>query len=246
MRRQQQPVEPPLEDSSVRAAAAALGLPGIVDLHVHLLPTRLQARVWEHFDAAGPLIGLGAIFAVAIAWVLVGPVRGEAIAGVSLATPGLLHVVHLLFAGEVAPLVAYMRGELKIDGAFVQNMAQSAVDQAMVKSMNEVAHALGLDGAEVPVLPAHRLAQMGVGYVPQGRMIAFSSTSKRLSVPSRMRASAKSSPIGSSSPVIGAESMTELLKSLEEDEDIEGIILRVNSPGGGAKAPSRKRRRNMA
>jgi EAL domain-containing protein (putative c-di-GMP-specific phosphodiesterase class I) len=33
--------------------------------------------------------------------------------------------------------------KLKIDGSFVQNMAQSAVDQAMVKSMNEVAHALG-------------------------------------------------------------------------------------------------------
>jgi len=28
-----------------------------------------------------------------------------------------------------------------------------------------------LDGAELPVLPAHKLAQMGVGYVPQGRMI---------------------------------------------------------------------------
>jgi diguanylate cyclase (GGDEF)-like protein/PAS domain S-box-containing protein len=33
--------------------------------------------------------------------------------------------------------------KLKIDGTFVQNMAQSGVDQAMVKSMNEVAHALG-------------------------------------------------------------------------------------------------------
>ncbi|OAN77969.1 urea ABC transporter ATP-binding subunit UrtE [Jannaschia sp. EhC01] len=28
-----------------------------------------------------------------------------------------------------------------------------------------------LDGVAVPKLPAHRLAQMGVGYVPQGRMI---------------------------------------------------------------------------
>ena len=51
------PVDPPVEDTSVGAAVAALGLPGIVDLHVHLLPPRLQARVWEHFDAAGPLIG---------------------------------------------------------------------------------------------------------------------------------------------------------------------------------------------
>jgi urea transport system ATP-binding protein len=28
-----------------------------------------------------------------------------------------------------------------------------------------------LDGREVPVLPPHRLARMGIGYVPQGRMI---------------------------------------------------------------------------
>ena len=33
--------------------------------------------------------------------------------------------------------------KLKIDGAFVQNLAQSSVDQAMVRSMNQVAHALG-------------------------------------------------------------------------------------------------------
>ena len=32
--------------------------------------------------------------------------------------------------------------KLKIDGAFVQNLAQSTVDQAMVESMNQVAHAL--------------------------------------------------------------------------------------------------------
>ena len=54
--------------------------------------------------------------------------------------------------------------------------------------------------------------------------------------------SGKSSPIGSSSPVIGAESMTALLKSLEKDEDIEGVILRVNSPGGGSKASDLIRR----
>ena len=32
---------------------------------------------------------------------------------------------------------------VKIDGRFVKNMADSAVDQAMVKAMNEIAHALG-------------------------------------------------------------------------------------------------------
>ncbi|MCU4653244.1 urea ABC transporter ATP-binding subunit UrtE [Roseibacterium sp. SDUM158016] len=30
---------------------------------------------------------------------------------------------------------------------------------------------ISLDGVSLPQLPAHRLAQMGVGYVPQGRMI---------------------------------------------------------------------------
>lgn len=34
-----------------------LGLPGILDIHVHLLPPRLQARIWEYFDAAGPMLG---------------------------------------------------------------------------------------------------------------------------------------------------------------------------------------------
>lgn len=33
--------------------------------------------------------------------------------------------------------------KLKIDGSFVQSMAQASVDQAMVQSMNQVAHALG-------------------------------------------------------------------------------------------------------
>jgi urea transport system ATP-binding protein len=30
---------------------------------------------------------------------------------------------------------------------------------------------IALGGEELPVMPAHRLAQMGIGYVPQGRMI---------------------------------------------------------------------------
>jgi GNAT superfamily N-acetyltransferase len=51
------PVDPPADDAAVPQVARDLGLPGIVDLHVHLLPARLQARIWEHFDAAGPLIG---------------------------------------------------------------------------------------------------------------------------------------------------------------------------------------------
>ncbi|MEJ2646504.1 MAG: EAL domain-containing protein [Gammaproteobacteria bacterium] len=33
--------------------------------------------------------------------------------------------------------------KLKIDGSFVQGLANTPVDQAMVQSMNQVAHALG-------------------------------------------------------------------------------------------------------
>ena len=36
---------------------AALGLPGLFDVHVHFLPPRMQAKVWAQFDSAGPLIG---------------------------------------------------------------------------------------------------------------------------------------------------------------------------------------------
>lgn len=48
--------------------------------------------------------------------------------------------------------------------------------------------------------------------------------------------SGKSTPPSSGSPTIGAETMTELLESLAEDEEIKGIILRIDSGGGGARA----------
>ncbi len=35
----------------------ALGIPGLADVHVHFLPPRMLRRVWEYFDAAGPLVG---------------------------------------------------------------------------------------------------------------------------------------------------------------------------------------------
>ena len=37
--------------------AAALGLPGLLDLHTHFLPPRVLAKVRAQFDAAGPLSG---------------------------------------------------------------------------------------------------------------------------------------------------------------------------------------------
>lgn len=47
----------PLADVDVAAWASDLGLPGIIDTHVHFLPPRMMHRVWAHFDEAGPLIG---------------------------------------------------------------------------------------------------------------------------------------------------------------------------------------------
>ena len=48
--------------------------------------------------------------------------------------------------------------------------------------------------------------------------------------------SGKSAPPNADNPTIGSESMTELLKTLADDEDIKGIILRIDSGGGGARA----------
>jgi hypothetical protein len=43
-----------LRDADVAAYVASLGLPGIVDLHVHFMPARLQEKVWAHFDRLEP------------------------------------------------------------------------------------------------------------------------------------------------------------------------------------------------
>lgn len=50
-------LDPPPQDEGVPATLARLGLDGMIDLHVHLLPERLQQRVWQYFDSAGPLLG---------------------------------------------------------------------------------------------------------------------------------------------------------------------------------------------
>lgn len=42
----------PRSDVEVPAFTAALGLPGLADLHLHFLPDPVQAKVWEFFDRA--------------------------------------------------------------------------------------------------------------------------------------------------------------------------------------------------
>ena len=46
-----------LTDVEVPAWAERLGIPGLYDVHVHFLPAKIMAKVWEQFDTAGPLIG---------------------------------------------------------------------------------------------------------------------------------------------------------------------------------------------
>ncbi len=46
-----------LTDAEVPAWTAALGLPGLYDVHVHFLPPPVMRKVREQFDTAGPLIG---------------------------------------------------------------------------------------------------------------------------------------------------------------------------------------------
>ncbi len=47
----------PAADEDVPAFWQALGLPGLVDVHVHFMPRRVMDKVWAYFDAAGPLLG---------------------------------------------------------------------------------------------------------------------------------------------------------------------------------------------
>ncbi|MFJ7207750.1 amidohydrolase family protein [Streptomyces sp. NPDC098789] len=42
---------------AVRAFRERLGLPGLIDVHTHFMPERVLAKVWDYFDAVGPLTG---------------------------------------------------------------------------------------------------------------------------------------------------------------------------------------------
>ncbi|HEX8927814.1 MAG TPA: amidohydrolase family protein [Actinomycetota bacterium] len=43
-----------LRDAEVAGYVASLGLPGIIDVHTHFMPGRVQAKVWAHFDRLDP------------------------------------------------------------------------------------------------------------------------------------------------------------------------------------------------
>ncbi len=43
---------------AVRAFRERLGIPGLVDVHTHFMPERVLHKVWDYFDAVGPLTGV--------------------------------------------------------------------------------------------------------------------------------------------------------------------------------------------
>jgi len=45
-------LQPPVDDADVPRYWRELGLPGLVDVHVHFLPERVQAKVWQYFADA--------------------------------------------------------------------------------------------------------------------------------------------------------------------------------------------------
>lgn len=47
----------PERDEDVAGFVSALGIPGIIDVHVHFMPHNVLAKVWKYFDDAGPLTG---------------------------------------------------------------------------------------------------------------------------------------------------------------------------------------------
>ena len=47
-----------MSDADVPALWRGLGLPGLIDLHVHFMPKNVMDKVWAYFDGVGPLTGV--------------------------------------------------------------------------------------------------------------------------------------------------------------------------------------------
>ncbi|WP_235532470.1 MULTISPECIES: amidohydrolase family protein [unclassified Nocardioides] len=56
--RPQAATQPPIDDDDIPRFLAKLGLPGLVDLHVHFLPDQVMRKVWSYFDDAEANYGL--------------------------------------------------------------------------------------------------------------------------------------------------------------------------------------------
>jgi predicted TIM-barrel fold metal-dependent hydrolase len=47
-----------LRDADVPGVWQGLGLPGLIDVHVHFMPRAVMDKVWRYFDGVGPLTGV--------------------------------------------------------------------------------------------------------------------------------------------------------------------------------------------
>jgi predicted TIM-barrel fold metal-dependent hydrolase len=52
-----QPVAAPYDDADVPGFCRALGIPGLLDIHVHFMPEQVMRKVWAYFATVGPLTG---------------------------------------------------------------------------------------------------------------------------------------------------------------------------------------------
>jgi predicted TIM-barrel fold metal-dependent hydrolase len=50
-------VAAPTTDAAVVGFWRFLGLPGLIDVHVHFMPVNVMRKVWAYFDEAGPMTG---------------------------------------------------------------------------------------------------------------------------------------------------------------------------------------------
>jgi len=51
------PVAAPALDDEIERFWTQLGLPGLIDVHVHFMPDNVMRKVWAYFDNVGPLTG---------------------------------------------------------------------------------------------------------------------------------------------------------------------------------------------
>ncbi|MFF8190481.1 amidohydrolase family protein [Streptomyces bobili] len=47
------------EVEAVERFRRRIGVPGLIDVHTHFMPERVLRKVWEYFDAVGPMTGIG-------------------------------------------------------------------------------------------------------------------------------------------------------------------------------------------
>ncbi|MDA8263429.1 MAG: amidohydrolase family protein [Actinomycetota bacterium] len=86
----QEPGGARLEDGQVAEYARSLGIPGLIDIHVHFMPDNVLRKVWAYFETAGPLIGSS----WPVAYKVSEPERLERLAAFGVIRHGALNYPH--------------------------------------------------------------------------------------------------------------------------------------------------------